>query len=182
MKDLPKTIDNGHGERLTFRRLEQDHPEGATLIVANELQPSCGPPMHVHFQQEEGLTVEEGRLAVQVEGEPVKYYGPGESVVFPAGTPHKFWAEGEVTRCEGYVRPPHNFQYFISEIYRSTKESGQGRPDDVESALLLDRYGEEYDMLEIPSFVKKVVFPVLRTLGRLRGRHRRYDTGPAPLT
>lgn len=181
MDQLPQTIENGEGESITFLRIEEDHAEGPTLWLENMLQPSSGPPMHVHFQQEEALTVKTGKLAVQLDGEEVRFYGPGETAVFPAGTPHKFWAEGEVTTCDGYVRPPHNLQHFLTALYASTKKSGKGRPDDVESALLLERYGREYDMLEIPGFMRRFVFPILRTVGRLNGARARIETGPEPL-
>ena len=65
------------------------------------------------------------------------------------------WAEGdEVLECTGYVTPPDNVEYFLTEIYRSTRESGQGKPDDFEAAFLLHRYRSEFGMLEIPGFVQ----------------------------
>lgn len=181
-KTLPETIENGQGERIDFLRYEPEHPEGPTIWLQNEVQPGSGPPMHVHFQQEESLTVREGRLGYQFEGEEVRYADVGETVVFGKGRPHKFWAEGDqVLRCDGYCRPAHNVQYFLGELYRSTKDSGKGRPGDVDSALLLARYRHEYDMLEIPGFVRTMLFPVLRTIGKLNGRARHYEQGPAPL-
>lgn len=178
----PHTIENGHGESLTFLGLEEQ-AEGLTLLLENELAPGSGPPMHVHFQQEESLTVVEGQLGYEIPGQGEKVAGPGETVVFPAGTPHKFWAAGDqVLRCTGYVRPPHNVEYFLGEIYRSQRERNEdGRPDDFDAAYLLKRYGREYDMLEIPGFVKGVVFPMLRVVGSLSGKFERFAEGPEPV-
>ena len=178
----PHTIENGHGERLTFLGIEEQE-EGTTLLLRNELDAGSGPPMHVHYQQAEALTVVEGRLGYQFPNGPEQFAGPGETVVFEAGQPHKFWAAGDQTlKCEGWVRPPHNLEYFLGEIYRSQKDNAaDGRPDDFDAAYLLKRYRDEYDMLEIPGFVKAVVFPVLRLVGRVSGKFERFESGPSPI-
>jgi Mannose-6-phosphate isomerase len=50
--------------------------------------------MHVHYQSDESLTVISGRIGYQVPGGEKKFAGPGETVLFKAGTPHKFWNAG----------------------------------------------------------------------------------------
>lgn len=178
---LPHVIDNGHGERLEFLEVVEG-ADGPTVLVANEVQPGCGPVMHVHFRQEETLTVRAGRLGYQFAGEPERVAGVGETVVFPARRPHRFWADGdEVLRCTGSITPPDNVVWFLSEIYRSTSESTDGRPDDFDAAYLLGRYRHEYDLPAIPAPVRRGVFPVLRAVGRITGRFDRYEAAPAPL-
>jgi hypothetical protein len=84
-----------------------------------------------------------------------------------------------VTELEGWVRPPDNNVYFLSNIYESAKRKrAGGRPDDFDMAFLLGRYGREYDVLNIPGPVKTFVFPVLRFVGRLTGRFKRYAGAP----
>ncbi|MGZ8379900.1 MAG: cupin domain-containing protein, partial [Gemmatirosa sp.] len=60
----PHTIDNGAGERLTFLRrvpgVRGDRLEGENVVA-----PGAGPPMHVHYWQEEALTVQRGRIGYQ---------------------------------------------------------------------------------------------------------------------
>lgn len=178
---LPHRIDNDHGEVLLFDRIVTA-PEGETLLLRNEVQPGCGPVMHVHFQQEEALTVTEGRLGYQFEGDVERFAEVGETVVFPAGRPHRFWAEGEeVLRCDGYVRPPHNVVWFLSEIYESSAGSKAGKPNDLDAAFLLGRYGDEYDIPAVPAPVRRIVFPVLRMIGRLTGRNRKFANAPEPV-
>ena len=178
----PHTIDNGHGERLTFEGLEEQE-EGLTLLLSNELAPGSGPPMHVHYKQSECLKVVEGRLGYQFPDGPEQFAEVGESIVFEAGQPHRFWAAGDTPlKCTGWVRPPHNLEYFLGEIYKSQKANdADGRPDDFDAAYLLKHYGGEYDMLEIPGFVKAVVFPVLRLIGSVSGKFKRFEDGPAPI-
>jgi hypothetical protein len=76
---LPHTIENGMGEKLTFLRISLrngiEYLEGE-----NEVKPSVGPPMHVHYKQDECVTVLSGKMGYQLLGEeknllsPVKLY------------------------------------------------------------------------------------------------------------
>lgn len=181
MTAFPLRIENGGGEVLTFERCVQT-PAGERLEVSNEVQPGAGPPLHMHLRQEEGLTVVAGRLGYQVQGEAPRFAGPGESVVFAPGVAHRFWADGdEVLRCTGYVQPPNNLVYFLSEIYRSTRESGGEKPDDFDAAFLLHKYRSEFAMPAIPAFVQRTIFPVLRIIGQLTGKFRRFAQSPEPV-
>jgi quercetin dioxygenase-like cupin family protein len=179
MMTYPIQLDNGHGETLIFERLVST-PAGGRLEGRNEVQPGAGPPMHVHFKQEEGLTVVAGRLGYQIKGGPPRYAGVGETVVFAPGQAHRFWADGdEVLRCRAYIEPADNIVYFLSEVFRSTRANG-GRPSPFEMAYLLHKYRGEFAMVGIPGFVTRVVFPVLRLIGSLSGRFKDLERGPAP--
>ena len=83
--DYPHTIDNGAGERLTFLRRDGDR-----LEVESVVSPGAGPPMHIHHLQKEAVTVELGRVAYRRAGEPERFAGPGETVLFEAGEEHRF--------------------------------------------------------------------------------------------
>ena len=181
MNNYPKTIESGTGEQLTFvRRYVKDGNE--YLEAENLVQPGSGPPMHVHHLQDESLTVLEGVLAAQVLGEEPKYFYPGETAYFARGVAHKFWNAGNTPlRCTGFVTPVYNLEYFLTEIYRSTREGGKGRPATFDAAFLLDRYKSEFDMFDIPSFVKKVIFPVTILTGKLKGLHRKFKNAPQPV-
>ena len=179
--NYPKTIDNGASEKLTFlRRYEKDGIE--YLDAENEVSPGGGPPMHVHHLQDEGFTVLEGKLACQSLGEEPKYYYPGESVLFRRGVPHKFWNAGDTTlKCIGTVTPVYNIEYFLSEIFSSVKRNGNGRPGAFDAAFLLNRYKSEFDMLEIPLFVRKIIFPVVLFFGKIMRRHKKFINAPKPV-
>jgi hypothetical protein len=98
--------------------------------------------------------------------------------MFKAGTPHKFWNAGnEVLRCSGYVSPPENFVYFITQLFKSSNENG-GRPGMYDAAFLLNRYQSEFGMLEIPAFVQKVIFPVVLFFGKLSGKNKKFIDAP----
>ena len=181
MKNYPIVIESGTGEQFTFLRryIENDIEH---LEAVNMVNPGGGPPMHVHHLQDESITVIEGLLAGLVKGEEVKYYRAGETAFFARGVAHKFWNAGEtVLKCKGFISPVNNFEYFLTEIFRSTREGGQGRPQTFDAAFLLNRYKSEFDMFDIPWFVKKVIFPLARLTGRLKGLHKRYANAPQPV-
>jgi quercetin dioxygenase-like cupin family protein len=148
--DYPRTIDDGAGGRMTFLGVSHDQ-HGERLDVTSTVDPGAGPPMHVHHLQSETVTVRSGRVGVSVAGEPDRFAGPGEQVHFAAGVPHRFWNAGdEELVLDGEVRPPHNMEYFLTQIYASTAAHG-GRPGAFDSAFLLTRYRSEFAMTAIPA-------------------------------
>ena len=177
----PHIIDNGAGERITFLR-RVPGVAGDRLEVENVVGPGAGPPMHVHHYQEEALTVQQGRIGYQRPGEPPQLAGPGETVTFRAGEPHRFWNAGEDDlRCTGYIEPADNVEYFLAALYDSTRRNGGTRPDPFDAAFLVTRYRSEFAMAEIPAFVQRFVFPLQVAVGRLLGRYRRYADAPEPV-
>jgi quercetin dioxygenase-like cupin family protein len=176
----PHTIENGAGERITFT-LRAGGTAGERLEGENVVKPGAGPPMHVHYLQEEGLTVRQGRLGYQRPGQPPRYAGPGETVMFGAGEPHKFWNAGEGDLlCTGHIEPILGVEYFLTELFASMKRHGGDRPGLFDIAFLATRYRSEIAVLEIPVAVQRVVFPVIVALGHLLGRYRRYADAPPP--
>ncbi len=177
----PHTIENGAGERLTFVRLVSD-PDGDWLDVENVVTPGVGPPMHVHHCQEEALTVRRGRIGYQRPGGDPQYAGEGETVVFKAGDAHRFWNAGDDDlHCTGYVRPAHNLEYFLSEVFASQQRNGGRRPGLFDVAFLTWRYRREFAMVEIPAFVRRFVIPIQVAIGTLLGKYERYANAPPPL-
>jgi hypothetical protein len=105
----------------------------------------------------------------------------GETVTFAPGEMHRFWNAGDaVLRCSGSVTPPGNVEYFLTEAFASMRRRG-GRPNPLDAAYLIGRYRTEFAQGDIPAPVRVVAFPVLRALGRLLGRDRRYVDAPAPI-
>jgi quercetin dioxygenase-like cupin family protein len=178
----PHTIDNGGGEVLTFVQFIENE-QGGMLEVENRVAPGGGPPMHVHFLQDESLTVVSGTIGAEVLGQKPTYHSAGETVTFLRGVPHRFWNAGnEMLVCKGWVSPANNMEYFLTEIYKSTKANGGKRPAAFDGAYLQARYKSEFDMVEIPQFVKKIIFPLTLAIGKLAGKHRKFDGAPEPVT
>ena len=177
----PHTIDNGGGERLTFHALRRDE-RGEYLEVSNVVAPGAGPPVHVHHFEEESLTVVRGTMGYQRKGGPVENARAGETVTFAAGEGHRFWnACDDDLICTGVIRNPGNIVYFLTEIFASTKRHGGKRPGIFDASYLSHRYRTEFEMLEAPKPVRRLVFPLIATVGTLLGKHRRFAGAPDPV-
>jgi quercetin dioxygenase-like cupin family protein len=182
MSNYPYTIDNGAGERLTFLGIKSDE-RGEYLEAENSVSPGSGPPMHVHHLQEELLTVERGTMGWQRLGEEEQVATAGETAAFARGEVHRFWNAGDDELvCSGFVRPPDNLEYFLTQIFESTRANGGKRPRLFDAAYLTSRYRSEFGMAEIPQPVQRVLFPIVVGIGRLLGRHRRFAGAPEPVS
>jgi hypothetical protein len=72
-------------------------------------------------------------------------------------------------------------EYFLPELFASTKRNGGRRPDPFDAAFLRRRYRGEFGLLEIPAMVQRVVLPVQVAIGTLLGRYRKYAGAPEPI-
>jgi hypothetical protein len=94
---------------------------------------------------------------------------------------HRFWNAGNgVLRCSGWISPPAGVEYFLPEAFASIRRGG-GRTDPFDAAYLLDRYRTEFVQGDLPAPVRVVAFRILRAMGRLQGRDRRYADAPPPI-
>lgn len=178
---FPHTIQNCNGEKIIFERIEAT-PDGDRAVGQAFCQPGAGPIMHTHFKQDEGLTVVSGRMGYQVLGEAPRFIGPGESVVFNRGVPHKFWADGgEPLHCTAWIQPVNTIIFYLTSIYEAQNKAGGPKPALFDGAYLLKRYAAEYDLVEMPVFVKKVMIPITYYIGRLLGKYKHFKNAPEPL-
>jgi quercetin dioxygenase-like cupin family protein len=178
---LPHTIKNCNGELLTFKELIKE-ADGDRLLVENSVKPGCGPVMHTHLLQDESLTVIRGKMAYQIQGQAPQYAGEGETVLFTRGTPHRFWNAGtDVLQCTGWVKPANTIIFFLSSVYAAQNKTGSERPEQFDGAYLMTRYASEYDLVEVPLFVKKVVLPATYYLGQLLGKYKHFAHAPEPV-
>jgi mannose-6-phosphate isomerase-like protein (cupin superfamily) len=176
---FPHIIEYCFGEKVIFKSVD---PVTDKIHIESFCQPGVGPLMHIHYKQDECLTVVSGKIGYQVLGEEKKYAGPGETVLFKQGVAHKFWAEGEeVLHCKGYVQPANTFIFFLTSVFAAQNKAGGARPEKFDAAYLLSRYSSEYDMVEIPGFVKKVVLPTQAFVGKLLGKYAHFKNAPEPV-
>jgi len=177
----PHTIKNCIGETLIFKELVKE-PDGDRLLVENYVAPGIGPVMHIHWLQDECLTVLKGRLGYEIMGQPKKYVAEGESILFKKGVPHRFWNDGEeILHCEGYIKPANSVVFFLDAIFAAQNKSGTAQPEIFDAAWLMTRYSGEFDLPEIPPFVKKVIFPLTCGVGKLLGKYKHFKNAPEPV-
>ena len=181
MPVYPYTIDNGAGEQLTFLGLTRG-ASGDRIEVDGTARPGAGPPMHVHYLQEERVLVVTGRAGYQVPGQPERFAGPGNVVVWPPGTPHRWWNAGDTElRMTGWCAPPGNVEFYLAAMFASMKENGGKRPGLFDAAFLTTRYRTEFAMLELPTVMRRFVIPVIYALGLALGKYTKYKDAPPPI-
>jgi quercetin dioxygenase-like cupin family protein len=177
----PYTIESCIGEKLIFQELQHE-PGGDRLLVENFVAPGKGPVMHTHWLQDECLTVVSGKIGYQVQGEAAQFAGPGETVLFRRGTPHRFWNAGEDTlHCKGWIYPANTIVFFLTSIFAAQNKTRSARPELFDAAYLMTRYKSEYDMAEIPPLVKKTVIPAVYRIGKMMGKYKKFRDAPAPV-
>jgi quercetin dioxygenase-like cupin family protein len=126
-------------------------------------------PPHLHPKMSEKLSVLAGRARVRV-GETEHLLGPGESLDFPAGTPHAF---GRASQEELHVLlegwPALEWDEFTTEAWKIGL-SERGRPDMLRMSLLMRRYPDRMYMAAAPIPVQRALFAVLATVARVMGK------------
>jgi quercetin dioxygenase-like cupin family protein len=178
---FPHSIANSIGEKITFLGTETG-ANGDKLIVENFVAPGHGPVMHTHWLQDECLTVVNGKIGYQVLGEQQQFAGEGETILFKRGVPHRFWNAGQdELHCKGWIYPANTIVFFLTSIFAAQNKSGTGQPEKFDGAYLMTRYASEYDMPEIPGFVKKTIIPFTYLLGKLLGKYKHFKDAPEPV-
>jgi mannose-6-phosphate isomerase-like protein (cupin superfamily) len=138
---------------------------------------SHGPMKHVHPEQDEFLTVVEGRMGVFHEGE-TTVYGPGEGVRIPAGDVHRFWNAGETElHLRGGVDPGLRTETFMRITYGLARDGAPVTPsgmllNPLRLAVLLDEFDDMLFLAVLPVSIQRLGVTALAPLGRLAG----YDT------
>lgn len=124
--------------------------------------------MHVHFKQDESLTVVKGKMGCQILGQEPVYYAVGQTAAFLRNVPHRFWNAGDDEPViSSWVKPVNSVIFFLTALYAAQKKSGSGRPEIFDATYLMTRYKHEYDLPELPSFVKKVMMPATYLIGQM---------------
>jgi quercetin dioxygenase-like cupin family protein len=178
---LPYTIDSGQGEKIIFKEIIHE-PDGEKVIADGFCAPKAGPPMHVHYKQDEGFKVIKGKMCYQIAGKQIQYLDEGQSVTFCRNTPHRFWNAGdEEMVISSWIKPANSIIFFLSTLYDARKKSGSHRPELFDAAYLTKRYKNEYALTELPPFVKKVIIPITYQIGVMLGKYKKFKDAPEPL-
>jgi len=175
-KEILKIKKNGETLIITKSGVETN---GQLTEFEGMEEPGVGPPMHVHFKQQEKVKVEKGKMRIKTLTKEFSLT-EGQEYVFLPGEAHQFWNEGDQTlHYSGHVKPSNNYEYFIKHIYQSANEASDDKPGPFDAAFLLTKYKSEMDMLVIPKPVKLIVFPILLAIGKLTGKFTKFADAPA---
>ena len=161
------------GERAIFRQTAADTNGELLQLEVFQRVGAKGPVEHYHTGQEERFEVVSGVMHALVGGTGHREVrlGPGESVVIPPGTPHRWWNGGqEELHVVAEVRPALQTEHFFETIFglaRDGKTDADGAPSFLQIAL----FAAAYDIWvpKPPRPVQRALFAVLAPIARLRG-------------
>ena len=121
-------LENRHtGEILELRRQRR---QGELIIELRGTLParSAGPPLHVHYLEDEEGTVTAGTLSVELDGRRFEA-GPGESVRIPHGVSHRWWNAGDQALAfEGRIRPAANLDRYLHAAFEIMNAGAEPAP------------------------------------------------------
>jgi mannose-6-phosphate isomerase-like protein (cupin superfamily) len=151
------------GERFLFY-LTADDSEGEVLAFDLEVEPHGHVPgAHVHPTQSERFEVLRGTMKFR-KGFRTVVAGPGETVVVPPGTTHRFANAGPelaVVRVE--VRPALNMEQLYETavaLARDGRTFRSGLPKPLDLALFMREFREEVQAPFAPGLVRAVTAPL----------------------
>ena len=168
------------GERFIFSQTTAD--TGGELLAVEFVVAPDGhvPGGHVHPVQEERFEVVSGRMRFK-KGRKTILAGPGDTLVVPPGTYHRFANAGDgpaVIRVE--VRPALKMEQ-LWETTVALAEEGRtfrsGLPRPLELALFMREFEHEVQAPFAPGAVRAATAP-LAWLATRRGLTRRYQAPP----
>lgn len=166
-------LENRHtGEILQMRRV-RDAGGQATLMIDGSLPPhASGPPLHVHFDQQEEVTVKAGTLAAQVGREKI-VVPAGGSGAFAAGVRHKWWNGGDdLLELSGRAIPAVDLDRYLQALFAVLNASPSGRPSLFYLAHVLWRHRHTQSVSVPPPIVQRILFPLVLLVGHLLGKYR----------
>jgi mannose-6-phosphate isomerase-like protein (cupin superfamily) len=165
-------LHNRHtGEILEISREKRD---GEVLFrLRGTLPPRReGPPLHIHYLEDEEGVVSAGTLSAEVDGQQLTF-GPGEAVRLPRGVPHRWWNAGDqLLAFEGYTRPAVDFDRYLQAIFEVINAGPPHRPPLFYLAHVALRHRQTQTVLVMPPAIQAVVFRVAVAVGTLLGRYR----------
>ena len=173
-------LENRHtGERLAISRITSGND--VWFALDGQLPPHReGPPLHIHFVEDEEGRVTAGTLSVLLDGRRLTVR-PGESAVLPRGVPHRWWNEGdEPLAFSGIIRPAVDLDRYLQAVFEVVNAGPPGRPPLFYMAHAALRHRHTQAVLLMPQPIQAALFRVIVALGTLLGRYRGDDWPGCP--
>jgi mannose-6-phosphate isomerase-like protein (cupin superfamily) len=151
------------GERFVFH-LTGDDTEGKVLAFDLEVHPGGHVPgAHVHPTQEERFEVVRGAMKFR-KGFRTVVAGPGDTVVVPPGTSHRFSNAGsELAAVRVEVRPALNMEQLYETVVALAREGRtfrSGLPKPLDLALFMREFEKEVQAPFAPGLVRAATAPL----------------------
>lgn len=165
-------LENRHtGEGLSLTRIRRGSE--VWLELKGSLPPHReGPPMHIHFVEDEEVHIRSGTLSAVLDGRQISA-GPGQSTSILRGVPHRWWNGGdEMLEFEGYARPAVDLDRYLQAVFEVTNAGSAGRPPLFYMAHVALRHRHTQVVLILPRPIQAVLFRAIVAIGTALGRYR----------
>lgn len=160
------------GERLTVRRVKNDNGVEELRMSGSLPAHRQGPPLHVHFGEDERGEVVSGTLSATVDGSPLVIKA-GDSGHFPKGSAHRWWNDGdEELVLTGVVTPAVDLDRYLQALFEVLNAGPLNRPPIFYMAHVLYRHRKTQLALVVPGAVQRILFPIVVLLGTALGKYR----------
>jgi quercetin dioxygenase-like cupin family protein len=165
------------GERIVFHYTGRE-TNGELLQFEDFVKPHIsGPPEHIHANETEKFTVLAGELKTIINGEH-GHYVAGEDFVVPAGTPHRWWNEGDVeARLLIEFRPAGRMDAFLATLFalaQNGRTNAKGLPNPLQLAVILQEFIDDNRLAKPSRGVQKAILGILSPIGHLLGYKAEY--------
>ena len=166
------------GETLVFRTTSAD-TNGERVVVETFVEPNGAvAAAHMHPAQEELFEVLGGELEFRI-GTQTIVAKPGDRVLVPAGTAHRFRNIGDETAhfvCE--VSPALGFEQLIETMFSLAadgKVNRKGMPNPLRLAVIARHHFEDVRLPFPPVWMQRLGLAMGAPIGRLLGFRATYE-------
>ena len=180
--DRALTLELRHtGERLTLRRIKADS-RIEELHLTGSLPPHReGPPLHIHFGEDEHGEVISGTLSASLDGKQFLVEAGG-SACFPKGSAHRWWNDGDKELVlRGVATPAIDLDRYLQALFEVLNSGRPGRPPLFYMAHVLNRHRNTQLALVVPRVLQRVLFPIVVFLGTVLGKYRGTEWPGCPI-
>ena len=179
-----QTIENPvTGERIVFRKTAAD-TQGEAVVIETFVEPNgFVAAAHLHPAQEERFEILAGTLEFKLGGKKI-VAEPGDRVVVPAGTAHRFKNVGDETAhfvCE--VRPALQFEQLIETMFTLAgdgKTNRKGMPNPLRLAVIARHHFGDVRLPFPPVWMQRMGLSLGAPVGRLFGYSPSYSSSGSP--
>ncbi len=167
------TIEVKHtGEKLVLRRIKNENGMEELHLFGTLPPRSQGPPLHIHFGEDEHGEVVSGTLSALLDGARLSVEAGGRAR-FPKGHPHRWWNDGdEELVFRGVATPGLDLDRYLQALFEVLNAGPPRRPPLFYMAHVLHRHRKTQLALIMPRVLQRLLFPCLVLLGTLLGKYR----------
>jgi mannose-6-phosphate isomerase-like protein (cupin superfamily) len=163
---------NHNGERLTMRRIKTDAGVEELRLTGSLPAHRQGPPLHIHFGEDEHVEVVSGTLSAMVDGT-LLVIKAGTSGHFPKGSVHRWWNDGdEELVLGGVVTPAVDLDRYLQALFEVLNAGPPNRPPIFYMAHVAYRHRKTQSALAVPRAVQGILFPIVVLVGTVLGKYR----------